>query len=378
MSLQRIVLKVGTQVLVNSNGEVEPSSIQLIAKTISNLKINGCDVVLITSGAVGLGRNRLALKAPLTTAEKQASASVGQGLLMKMYQEAFDNLGLVCGQILVTSKDFSSRNSFVNLRETFETLIKFKVIPIVNENDSVSISEIQENEQHSFGDNDKLSSIVASKIGADLLILVTNVDGIYTKNPKIDPNAKRIDIIKDINELKEINTDGKSEMGRGGMSAKVESVRTASICGVGVLVTSSTQLEQLTIKKDTTFESLSKFGTVCLPNLKLKGKKKWIGTSAGFKAVIIINEGAKTALINRNASLLAVGVTEIKGDFDEGETLSLRDAFGSEICRGIAKISSEYLKQVITERALSQHKSSSPILVHRDDMAMFMDDEPEQ
>ncbi len=374
MSLQRIVIKVGTQVLVKKDGKVDENALQIITNIAANLKKKGFDIVIVSSGAIGLGGQRLGLKPPMTTSEKQASASVGQGRLMKLYDHLFDQNKITCGQILVTATDFSRRKSYLHLRETFETLLKFGVIPIVNENDSVSTVELEENEQTSFGDNDKLSAIVASKIEADLLVVLTDVDGVYTTNPKVDSSATRISLIKNIQDIKSIHSDGKSELGRGGMAAKLEAAKTAIICGTGVWITSVNQLATLSkLTKDTALEALSNNGTVLLPMQKLKGKKKWIGTSSGYKAVLIINEGAKRALIHRNASLLSVGIITFKGDFEVGDILSVRDESEGEIARGLSRLKSASLSEILAKAKSheTQSEKTSKILIHRDELALF-------
>lgn len=376
MSIQRIIIKIGTQVLVNKSGNIDNQSLNRIAETVVGLKKRNFDVVIVSSGAIALGALKLGVTPPLTMSEKQASASVGQGLLMKQYEQIFESSDITCGQILVTGSDFSNRSSFLNLRDTFETLLKFGVVPVVNENDSVSTAELEESEQKSFGDNDKLSAIVASKIEADLLIILTNVDGVYNKNPKVDPSAQRIKLIKNIDDLKAVNSEGKSDLGRGGMAAKLEAAKTASICGVGVLITSIEKLDTLNnLSRETAIESLTDTGTVLLPSQKLKGKKKWIGTSSGFKALVVVNEGAKRALVHRNASLLSVGVVSLKGEFEIGDIISIRDDKGGEVARGLAKISSSALLELLSKPRDAAAAKSSHILIHRDQLALFAEQE---
>lgn len=366
--MRRIVIKIGTQVIISqSQGGVDRGILQSLALTVAELKKAKLDTILVTSGAVGLGRIALKLKPPLTIAEKQACAAIGQGQLMKLYESALSSHNLICAQILVTIQEFSQRHSFNHLRDTFETLLKFGVIPIVNENDSVSTSELSENEQASFGDNDKLSAIVGSKIDADLLVILTNVDGVYTKNPNIDKTAERISIIDDVRVFQKIEAIGGSELGRGGMITKLEAARMASICGVPVLITNLESFSRLRgLGRETEIESLQDHGTLVLPDKKLKGKKKWIGAGSGFRASVVINEGAKKALIERNASLLVVGTISTQGEFQAGDVISVRDELGAELARGIARVDSS---KAAIER--------TGVLIHKDELALLIAQEEE-
>lgn len=375
--MKRIVIKIGTQVLMDDNSEIKAQTFHLVCQYIAFLKSQKNQIVLVSSGAVGFGRKILNLKGNLTTAERQACAAVGQTSLIKAYEDRLKSMGVTCAQVLVTSSDLSRRESYLNLKETFETLLRLDVVPIVNENDSVSVTELKVNEQSSFGDNDKLSSIVASKLEADWLIMLTGTDGVYTDNPKVNPKAERIKVLQSNKDFEGILTSGKSQLGRGGMSLKLESARFASICGVSVFITSSEKLETLQQLHNFSTEELSEHGTVVLANEKLRGKKKWIGTSSGYKAIVTINEGAYKALTERHASLLTVGVVSVKGDFGVGDVLSVRRENGSEIGRGVSKIKSQEVASHLSQgaSALAVSGARSSILIHCDDLALFVQEE---
>jgi len=264
----------------------------------------------------------------------------------------------------VTDRDLSSRIGYLNLKQTFDTLLRFGVIPIVNENDSVSTLELAENSKSSFGDNDKLSAIVAAKLEADLLVLVTNVDGIYTSNPARDPKAKKLNVVSEVRELLEVDAEGQSDLGRGGMVTKLEAAQLASVCGVTTLVVNPDGLWKLDPAKFPEEHP----GTLVQPHALLKGKKKWIGTSSGFKGVVQINEGARRALLEKGASLLCVGVTSLQGDFQSGEVLSVKGEEGQEIGRGICRLSSAELQTILS----LPKGAESPVLIHRDELAVLL------
>jgi glutamate 5-kinase len=365
-SPKRIVIKVGSQVLSAPDGGLHHSWLASLAEQIRLFKSKGANVVLVTSGAVALGSQALQLKPPMTMAEKQACAAVGQGRLMGVYEHLFQAQGVQVAQILVTAGDLSSRTGFINLKQTFETLLRLGVVPIVNENDSVSIMELTETAKASFGDNDKLSAIVATKLDADLLILVTNVDGIYTANPARDSTAIKLMDVENIQDLMSVNTEGQSELGRGGMVTKLEAAQLAAICGITTMVTNPEGLLNLDLSNFP--QGANQLGTLIHPQSLLKGKKKWIGAASGFKGIVVINEGAKNALLARGASLLAVGIIEFQGDFQAGEVVSLKTQDGEEIARGISKLNSSDLKTVMVLPKGAQ----SPVVVHRDSLAVLV------
>lgn len=368
-ALHRLVIKIGSQVLSAPDGGLHHSWLSSLVQQVQILRSQGTEVVLVTSGAIALGRQALGLKPPLTTAEKQACAAVGQGRLMGVYEHLFQAQGIQVAQILVTTADLSSRIGFVNLKQTFETLLRLGVVPIVNENDSVSVLELAESAKASFGDNDKLSAIVAAKLEAELLILITNVDGVYTANPVRDPHAVRLREVDQIEQLLTVNTDGQSELGRGGMITKLEAAQLASVCGVSTWVTNPSGL--LSVDWTRFPDGLCELGTLIHPHPLLKGKKKWIGTASGFRGSVTINEGARTALLARGASLLAVGVVSSQGDFQSGEVISIKSESGEEIGRGLSKLSSADLTTVL-DLPKSTH---SPVLIHRDSLALLIGEE---
>ncbi len=371
----RIVIKLGTQILVQEDGSLAYARLAALVEECAALVALGKSILIVSSGAVGLGRQALKLgHAPLSLSQKQACAAVGQNLLMDIYRELFSRYQLVTAQLLLTSLDFEDRQRYLNLRDTLETLLDYRVVPIINENDTVSTAELKENQTSSFGDNDKLSAIVAGKLGADLLIILTNVDGIYTENPSLNPNAEKLRLIEGFEPLKAIETNGKSTMGRGGMASKIEAAKMAAISGVHTLITSGTQPNVLhrIFNPDNT-----DVGTLILAQGGMSGKKRWLGLASGYSGVIVINDGAKAALINRHASLLPSGITQVQGDFQARQVVSIQTPEGDEIGRGLANFSAEDTRKIqgLQSREIPGilPAAESDEVIHRDNLVIYQD-----
>lgn len=335
-----IVIKLGTQVVVDELG-LATSRLERIVGEVAVLAQDRA-VVLVSSGAVGLGRKALKLLGPLELSQKQACAAVGQSILMNFYRELCGKFEIEVGQILVTAQDFSDRNRYLNLKNSFEELLSLGVVPIVNENDVVSTAGIVEDGTlKSFDDNDRLSSLVAGKLGAETLLILTNVDGVFDSNPVENISAKLISEITSLSQLQLIDTQGQSSLGRGGMSSKLAAAKMACLCGVRTIVSSG--LSKTPIVSALSGES----GTTILPRETLSDKKKWIGTGSGYAGVVVINECAVRVLLEDRASLLPVGVIEVVGDFDNQQVVSIQDEDGQEIGRGLASMSAITLRKVM-------------------------------
>lgn len=364
---QRVVIKLGTRLLTKEDGAVAvPRLGKLVSQCAHLVQEEGKKIILVSSGAVGLGRISLGIEKLSDVSAKQACAAVGQGLLMQRYQRSFARHDLMTAQLLVTADDFSDRRRYLNLRDTFERLLSYNVIPIVNENDSVSTMELQEDSRtHSFGDNDLLSALVASKLGADLLLILTDVDGIYDSNPKINPDAKPIGELDDFDSLKKLELKGQSAYGRGGVTSKIEAARLASLCGVSTVIASG-------LKKDAILECA---GTLVRPKLRLKGRQRWIGLSSGFGGVVQVNPGAVEALIKKKASLLPSGVTGVRGRFRANEVVSVETEQGREIGRGIVYFSSRQIAKIqgCHSREISEKLGATDHqeIIHRDHLVIF-------
>lgn len=375
LAAKRIVIKLGTQVVIQDAALAEDRLAGLISQA-ADLVRAGKEVILVSSGAVGLGRQKLALNRSLSLTEKQACAAVGQNLLMDAYREMFDHQGIITAQVLLTAMDFADRKHYLNLQQTLETLLRFRVVPIINENDTVSTMELlDEGYTKGFGDNDKLSALVAGKLGADLLVILTNVDGIYNDNPETNPEAVRIDRIEKFGALRDIQVAGQSAMGRGGMASKLEAARIAAISGVYTHITSGLKPKPL----QALLEGGDSSGTLILPQAAIRGRKRWIGMASGYHGVVIVNEGARKALIENRASLLPIGVVGVDGDFAAQQVVSIQDEHGTEVGRGITRFSAGELQKIKGVRSgeiaailgNSGSGEGKEEVIHRDNLVVF-------
>ncbi len=345
---KRIVIKLGTNVLRNDEGYVSLPRVYTFIEDIASLVKSGKEVILITSGAVGLGKKRLGLEDTQGTALKQACAAIGQGKLMSIYENGFDTYGLTAAQILLTEDDFSVRERYLSLRTTMNKLLELGAIPIINQNDTVSTLDValrfvKEDLQVCFSDNDKLSALVASELDADLLIILSDIDGLYDANPKTNPDAKLIKSVVEVNDEILALAAGVSDGGRGGMETKLRAARQVTRFGGKVLIANGKQ--PYIIKRIFEGEDL---GTMFLPqHSSMSDKKRWIGYATNIIGKIIVNEGAKHALISREKSLLPIGVIGVKNNFKKGDVVSILDEEGQEFARGIVNYDSDSCQKLV-------------------------------
>jgi glutamate 5-kinase len=356
----RFVIKLGTAVMMADSGSIALSRFYSFVESIAALRKLGREVLLVSSGAVGLGAERLGLLgSPEPLPLKQACAAVGQSRLMSLYSDAFERLGLTAAQLLLTEEDFSNRTRYLNLRSTITSLLQLGVIPVINENDPVSTAELEAEsapayKKINFGDNDKLSALVASKIEADLLLILTDVDGIYTADPETNETAELISVVEEVNQIEMVASEsrasgstqsgakGKSPMGRGGIKTKIEAARIATHSGCAAIVASGklpSIIDRLLAGED--------LGTLFLPRKGLSGKRRWIAFATTVKAALVVNEGARRALVEHKASLLGAGVLEVRGEFDRGDVISIVDERDREFARGIANYSGDETRKII-------------------------------
>lgn len=341
----RIVIKFGTNILTNEEGEVSLPRVYSFIEDVSKLQKSGKEVILVTSGAVGLGKKKLGLESTEATALKQACAAIGQSKLMSIYEDGFDQYNLIVAQILLTEDDFSQRKKYLSLRITLNKLLELGVIPIINQNDTVSTIELDElftDMQVCFSDNDKLSALVASELDADLLVILSDVDGLFDSNPKTNPDAKIIPVVEKVTKDILDFGEGASAGGRGGMKTKLEAARLVTRSGGVVLISNGktpSVISQIFSGKE--------LGTMFLPNDELlSGKKRWIGYATNILGKIIVNYGAKKAITEKESSLLPVGVVKVVNEFKKGEVISILDENEREIARGIVNYGSEDCKKI--------------------------------
>lgn len=352
INAKRIVIKLGTNVLRNEEGFISLPRIYTFIEDIANLVKSGKEVIVITSGAVGMGKKRLGLEDTKGTALKQACAAIGQSKLMSIYENGFDTYGLTAAQILLTEDDFSVRERYLSLRTTFNKLLELGVIPVINQNDTVSTLEIapryiEEDMQVCFSDNDKLSALVASELDADLLIILSDINGLYNKNPKTNPDAELIKSVEQVDEHILSLASGVSEGGRGGMETKLQAAQMVTRYGGKMLIANGK--EPYVIKRIFQAEDL---GTMFLPtDENLSDKKRWIGYATNIVGKVIVNEGAKNALIREEKSLLPIGVIGIKNTFHKGDVISIIDENNNEFARGIVNYDSESCQKLIGQHS---------------------------
>lgn len=345
VNANRIVIKLGTNTLRNDNGEVSLPRIYSYIEDIAHLVKSGKEVILVTSGAVGLGRKKINLEKTTDIVEKQACAAIGQSKLMSLYEDGFDTYNVTTAQVLLTEDDFSLRKRYLNLRNTLNKLLDLGVLPIINQNDTVStveLDEIYQDMQVCFSDNDKLSALLTSEMDADLLIILSDVDGLFDSNPKENHNAKIITEVAEVtDEILELGKEA-SEGGRGGFRSKLEAARLVNRFGGKVLVANG--------KHPSVIREIfngKEIGTAFLPNEEgLSEKKRWIGFATNIIGRIIVNKGAKEAIL-KNSSILPIGVTNIINDFKKGEVVSILDENGNEIARGMVNYNSDDCRKII-------------------------------
>ncbi len=351
--VKRIVIKIGTNTLSKAGG-IDTAYVQKIARQVSGLLKDGREVVIVTSGAIGMGAGQLAAEPKLHGMKvRQACAAIGQPLLMAEYRKAFLRYGVNTAQVLLTAEVLNNRKTYLNLRNSIETLLKLSVIPILNENDSVSTDEIGS----TFGDNDKLSALVASKIDADLLIMLSDIDALYDKDPRRFEDAKPIDAVYEITDdiVKSAGKKG-SRHATGGMKTKLEAAKIASNAGCRIVLANGRITNVIT-----RIVSGSQIGTVFMPKRKLSNRSRWIlnSTAAG---TIVIDDGAFRA-VEKRKSLLPSGVVAVKGTFEAGDVVMLNDS-----AKAVTSLSSSQLKSLIGRHSTEIRKLLGP--EHRDVVAI--------
>ena len=368
---RRIVIKLGSGIVVNEDGDVAAERLRSILRGCVPLWRRGAEVLLVSSGAVGLGRRMLGDPQDQSTRARQAYAAIGQARLVEIYRDLLAAHDRHVAQMLLTSQNFTSREQFLNARDTLEKLLEIGVVPLINENDTVSTAELATGSSQSFGDNDVLSALVAAKTAADLLVILTDVDGIYDRNPMTDAAARRLPVVPDLAALAEVETAGTSTLGRGGMRSKLEAARIAAISGVTTWVTSGVADDALAWLANPERAG----GTVVLPQGRLRQKKQWIAFSSGYRGTVTINAGAERALIGKRSSLLPVGISKVEGVFGRGETVRVVGDSGVELGRGVAEMSAADLRRVVGLRSEAVENElgfgRETRFVHRDQLVMF-------
>lgn len=365
---KRLVIKIGSSLLVE-NGNIKDSWIKSLVKNIVDLQKRGFEIIIVSSGAVALGKKFIKKEADARKSkmeEKQASASIGQILLMSFYRNYFLEHGSNVAQILITLEDCNDRARYLSSKKTISVLLKNNIIPIINENDSIAVDEIK------IGDNDRLAARMAQMNSADMLILLSDVDGLYNKNPNLSKDAKLIAKVTNINkEIEKYAGGSSSDVGTGGMKTKIMAAKMLKDSSCETIIAKGIEDNSLADlfggKKDFTVFYSSK-------KKNLKSRKKWLAGFLNVKGGVVVNKNAKEALLSRKVSLLPVGVIKIKGSFQEGEVIFIEDELGNNIASGITSYSSNDAKKIIKKRSEQVRelmgKDAKKALIHLDNLVV--------
>ncbi|MBM4095219.1 MAG: glutamate 5-kinase [Planctomycetes bacterium] len=361
-----VVVKVGTQVLADESGSLSRSRMAALAGQVDRLRKPGRRVVLVSSGAIGAGMGRLGLATrPTELRNLQACAAVGQPFLMTAWEEAFLPFGCHVAQILLTAADFDHRVRYLNMRNTLSSLFEMGCVPIINENDTVSAAEIR------FGDNDTLAAMVAALVQADALVLLSGVNGLFTADPRHDPAARRVPLVRRVDEVRGLAQATRSRLGTGGMRSKLKATRLAAASGTAVFLADGGQ--ESVIDKLATGEDI---GTLFLPELEqhMPAWKRWLGFTAQPSGDVVLDIGACEAVRRRGCSLLPIGVTAVKGEFGKGAVVRLVDPAGEEIGRGLTEYPSVEIEKLRGMRTEHIRRLSGPLaseeIIHRDNLVV--------
>jgi glutamate 5-kinase len=365
--VKRLVIKIGSSLVASRDGGLRPEQVERFTDELSGLKQKGYQVLLVSSGAIVSGIKKLGLKTyPKSLPLKQAAAAVGQSRLMWAYEKGFERVGQTVAQILLTHQELGDRKLFLNARHTLTTLIELGVIPIINENDTVAVDEIQ------FGDNDTLASQVAHLVDADLLVILSDVDGLYTEDPRLNPSASLIPLVNEITpDIERRAGLARTFEGTGGMATKVMAAKRAAEYGVATLI--------LNGEKPALLPSVlagTDGGSLFLPGERRLGSRKhWIAHTLRSRGHVTLDDGAVEALTHRGKSLLPSGIVAVNGDFDAGDAITCTDRHGKEFAKGLANFSAETLnrikglKSAEVRQAIGQQEYEEAI--HRDNLVIL-------
>jgi glutamate 5-kinase len=371
---RRLVIKVGTATVTGTEGELSLERVEPIVRSIATLMRAGRQVVLVSSGAVGLGRGWLGLHRSRLNdlVTKQACAAVGQSLLMDAYKNLFAKWGIKIAQVLLTEEDFTNWSRYSNLQHTMEKLLGFGVLPIVNENDTVSTAELESiaagSRATAFSDNDRLAALVMSGLEADALVLLTNVDGLLRRESEGGEGNEVIPLVDEVtSELTALGA-GPSASGRGGMRTKLEAAAIAMNCGGTAVIANGNVADVL----DRVFAG-DPIGTAFLPAKRMRGKRRWIAYAAGVRGRVVVDAGAHRAITQGKASLLASGIVRVENHFASMDVVSIVDADGREFARGIANCASGDAEKFSGRKnnRSSRDAAPAPVLVTRNNIVLL-------
>lgn len=372
----RIVVKIGTSSLTDDRGAIDRAMIASLCAQIAEARRGGHEIVLVTSAAVAAGVSALGLsQRPSDVQTLQALAAVGQSRLMEVYNSAFAEHDVVAAQVLLVPHDFIDRTQYLHARNTIERLVELGCVPVVNENDALANDEIR------FGDNDHMAALVSHLMKAELLVLLTDTEGLYTRDPRVDPSAELVNEVFEGDPLLSVSAGGSgTDRGSGGMSSKLSAARIASWSGVRTVIARAQvtqvlervigQVESARAQGDrivgesigTTFHGSSR---------RLSARELWVAFASEVRGRIFVDSGARAALVDRKVSLLPAGVVSVDGTFDAGDTVEIVDVNGAVIARGSATMESDRARQSIGRQTSDLEDGTPSVVVHRDSLVLF-------
>ena len=355
----RLVVKVGTTSIVDPEGDLDDARLEMLCRGLAMCRERGIQVILVSSGAIAAGLKPLGVKKrPSDIPTLQAAAAVGQGRLLQRYRELLAEQGLLCAQVLLTQHDFMHRQQYVNARNTLDRLLGLGAIPVVNENDTVATDEIR------FGDNDRLAALVANLCKAKLLALFTDADGVHAEDPRKNPAAPVIKEVERITpELERIAGGRGSGVSTGGMASKIAAAWVATFSGVGVVVASSKDMSLQNIVGD------QPIGTYFHPHpSNASARRLWIAFAQPPKGSVIVDDGARDALVHSDRSLLPVGVVDVEGDFAAGDTVDVKDPNKGIFARGLVRYDA---KELLEARGRSTTELAGREVIHKDELVIL-------
>jgi len=360
-----VVAKIGSSSLTDERGVIDHEAIARVCEQTARLRADGHRVVVVTSAAVAAGLEAVGLggRRPTDMLTLQAVSAVGQSRLMRVWDDSFARHGIVSGQVLLTPYDFFERSQYLHARSTFGRLLELGVVPVVNENDAIADDELR------FGDNDRIAALVAHMVGADVLVLLTDTAGLFTGNPRTDPTATLIEHIDMVTpELEAMASGAGSARGSGGMASKLRAARIASFSGVRAVIAGSRRPDGLV----DAVAGKPGVGTTVKPyDRRLSARKLWIGFAVDAAGTMVVDDGARRALVERGVSLLPAGVRSVSGTFAEGSAVDIAGPDGKVFARGLTRYSSEDAAGVAGRRSAELPDEASAVIIHRDDLVLL-------
>jgi glutamate 5-kinase len=361
----KVVAKIGTSSITASDGTIDEAAIAKFCAEVAGLREAGHSVVAVTSGAIAAGLPAIgagAVRGSRDIVTLQAVAAVGQSRLMRVYDRCFAEHGLVCGQVLLAPLDFGVRNQYLHARDTIRRLLELGLLPVVNENDTIADDEIR------FGDNDRLAALVAHLVEADVLVLLTDTPGLLTADPRLDPSASLIEEIVEVDQSLERMAGRPGERGSGGMASKVAAAKMAAWSGVRTVIAAADRNGVLAA----TVAGVAGVGTVVLPrDRRLPARKLWIAFAVPAHGVVVVDDGARRALVDRGRSLLPAGVVDVRGRFDADDAVEIAVPDGTVFAKGLVRVASATLSAAAGRRTADLPDGVPHEVVHRDDLVVL-------